>query len=35
MALTSNVMAALVWYKRFATSVLGVQSDVDVEDVGE
>ena len=35
MALTSNAMAALVWYKRFATSVLGVQSDVDVEDVGE
>lgn len=34
MRLTSQVMAALVWYKRFAQSVLGVDvSDTDEEDV--
>jgi len=34
MRLTSQVMAALVWYKRFAQSVLGVDvSDTDEQEV--
>lgn len=35
MRLTRDVMAALVWYKRFAESVLDVQSDADGKDAGE
>lgn len=35
MKLTNNVMAALAWYKRFAVSVLGVESEPADEDRGE
>ena len=35
MKLTRDVMAALVWYKRFAASVLNVQADVDGEGAGD
>lgn len=31
MRLTHNVLAALVWYKRFAQSVLGVEAGADEE----
>ena len=31
MALTQRVIAALLWYKRFAQSVLGVEQDGDEE----
>lgn len=35
MKLTRDVMAALVWYKRFAESLLNIQSDADGKDAGE
>ncbi|MBP8613611.1 MAG: type III-B CRISPR module-associated protein Cmr5 [Firmicutes bacterium] len=35
MKLTNDVMAALVWYKRFAASVLGVESEAGDEGAGE
>jgi len=35
MTMTKDVMAALVWYKRFAESVLNVQSDANGKDAGE
>ncbi|HOB31032.1 MAG TPA: type III-B CRISPR module-associated protein Cmr5 [Bacillota bacterium] len=35
MKLTNDVMAALVWYKRFAVSVLKVESGMDEDAGGE